>query len=85
MTKSEIRDAAARLSDWRAPSEAQAYADALMDRVGDVDFFHQAGLGFLRDAWIAASFGLARKADAVSQIVGEWPDCEQRFGEIIEQ
>jgi hypothetical protein len=85
LEKAEIRHTSAWLSNWRTPSEAQAYVDALTEQVGDVDFFTQAGLDFIRDAWLAASFGLARNADAVRLVAGEWPDCELRFGERVEQ
>lgn len=60
------------------------YADDTMDRIGSKVTFNQAGLGLLRDAWIAAKFGEIRQAEQVRLVADVWPDFELRRNERIE-
>jgi hypothetical protein len=46
------------------------------DVLGSFNFFAQGGLGFLRDAYVAAEFATARQARHVRLIDDEWPDFE---------
>ena len=49
---------------------------ATMDSLGPKNLFNQAGLAFLRDAWIAAEFGSLRNADKIRLVADIWPDFE---------
>lgn len=56
-----------------------AYAERVIDQLGDSDFFNQAGLEFVREAWIAGQFGEMRKAESVRLLSEERPDLALRF------
>jgi len=82
LSKLELAQHRAWLSEWRTPSEAAAYATAVNDVMGSADFFRQGGVEFLRDAWLAAEFGRHRQSTSV-RLVAErdlWPDFEAQDG-----
>ena len=62
-----------------------AYAERVIDQLGDSDFFNQAGLEFVRDAWIAGQFGEMRKAESVRLLSEERPDLALRFSDGREE
>jgi len=61
------------------------YVDAVNDRMGSKDFFNQAGVEFLRDAWAAGEFGALRGAGDVRLVADEWPDFELRLNGTLER
>src|SRR5579871_2601983 len=75
------------LSEWRTPGDAAAYVAAVNDAMGSADFFRQAGVEFLRDAWLAAEFGRHRQSSSVRLVPEreQWPDFETRAGEVIDE
>jgi len=87
LTKPELKQHRAWLSEWRAPDDMAAYVSAANHAMGSADFFGQGGVEFLRDAWMAAEFGRHRKSSFV-RLVPErerWPDFEARTGDAIER
>lgn len=84
LTLGEIRDHRRRLADWHSPTEMREQAERLMDQLGCEDLFNQAGLEFVREVWVAAEFGVKRRASAVRLIADARPDLALRFdgGEI---
>jgi len=81
LTKSEISDLQQRLRRWQKPAEMVELAKP----VSSIIFFNQSGLAFLRDAWVAAEFAKARKADLVRLVEDNWPDFELMVGGNIER
>jgi hypothetical protein len=81
LSKEAIERAKLSLSGWQAPDTLLVIPNSVPSSI----FHRQAGLEFLRDAWIAGEFAKARNADAVRLVSDEWPDFELRFGETIEQ
>jgi hypothetical protein len=79
ITKQEICEYRSRWSSWRSPVELKAEVDRLLDQIGGEDFFNQAGLDFIRDAWAAAEFGCGRSASQVRLHEDERPDFEIQF------
>lgn len=79
ITKQEICEYRSRWSSWRSPVELKAEVDRLRRRMGGEDFFNQAGLDFIRDAWGAAEFGCGRSASQVRLHEDERPDFEIQF------
>jgi hypothetical protein len=63
LAKSEISDLKARLAKWHTPHAVCDLYDATVRRIGSVTLFNQAGLEFLREAWLAAEFAKARKVE----------------------
>jgi hypothetical protein len=76
LTKAEIADLKAKLAEWQTPQAVSDLYDATVERIGSVTLFNQGGLAFLRDAYVAAEFAKARKADKVRLVAGTWPDFE---------
>ena len=83
LTKAERRRLRQSLGDWQAPRELLRRADALMDQLGVVELFNQAGVDFITEAWAAATFAGYRQADAVRLVkeAAGWPDFEMRMGD----
>jgi hypothetical protein len=82
LSKLELAQHRARLSEWRTPDKVAAYVTAVNDTMGSADFLGQGGVAFLRDAWLAAEFGRHRQSTSV-RLVAEsdlWPDFEARDG-----
>jgi hypothetical protein len=79
ITKQEICGYRSRWSRWRSPVELKAEVDQLRLQIGSEDFFNQAGLDFIRDAWAAAKFGCGRGASRVRLHDDERPDFEIQF------
>jgi hypothetical protein len=73
-----------KLFKWQKPKSMARLVDELMNEVGSEHLFNQGGLGFLRDAWIAAEFAKARSAEFVSLIDDVWPDFRLRIGRTEE-
>ena len=63
-----------RLLQWQSPGEMLRS----VDEIGSEALFTQAGLSFLRDAWIAGTFGTAVQASEV-RLMDRWPDFELRL------
>jgi hypothetical protein len=87
LTRAELIDHRAWLDEWRAPADMAAYVATVIGALGSADFFRQAGVEFLRDAWLAAEFGRHRQSEAVRLVAEreQWPDFEARGGSVIER
>ena len=70
----------ARLCRWQTPQDMQALVADAMDCLGSSNLFNQTGLAFLRDAWIAAEFGLSWNAETARLVTENWPDFELSAG-----
>jgi len=79
ISKQEIFEFRFRWSNWRPPGELMAEVDGLRRQIGGEDFFNQAGLNFIRDAYGAAKFGRSRNARLVRLHNDERPDFEIQF------
>ncbi len=84
LTKQQIAQHQDWVCSWRSPDHMLRYVDELTDAIGSVDFFTQAGLAFLREAWAAAKFSVACNATAVRLILDEWPDFEIEVNNSVE-
>lgn len=84
LDKAQIASLESDLTIWQSPIKMQAYLDEALHEVGSTVFFNQAGLAFLRDAWTAANFGIARNARQVRLVSDVWPDFELQMGDEIE-
>jgi hypothetical protein len=84
LEKHEIRNLKVRLAEWQPPQIMHALVSDTADFLGLDNLFNQGGLAFLRDAWIAAEFGVLRNADAVRLVSNEWPDFEVLLGGRID-
>jgi len=60
-------------------------AEELMDHMGSKDLFNQAGVGFLREAWVAGTFCNMRGLSACRLIDDHRPDFELEFRDKIER
>ena len=76
LSPEEIRELKAALAEWQTPAQMSNAASEANSQIGAEVFFNQAGLGFLRDAWVAASFGDAIGAKKVRLVADRWPDFE---------
>lgn len=85
LTRKQISDLTERLQCWNSPAAVDGILAEARKHLGPECFFRQAGLMFLRDAWIGARFGAARKALEVRLVPDEWPDFELRFSSSTEQ
>lgn len=84
LSETELDDGKRSLGEWLTLSDMKTHVDRLMHRLG-CDFFHQSGVEFIREAWVAADFGPKRGATEVRLIVEEpRPDIALCFsgGEI---
>jgi hypothetical protein len=80
LSKAEIVDLQRQLAQWQDP---QSMAE-LAKPVSSIIFFNQSGLAFLRDAYIASEFAVARKASRVRLTNDIWPDFELSIGADVE-
>jgi hypothetical protein len=87
LTETELTHHRGWLSDWHSPADVAAYVSAVNHAMSPADFFSQGGVGFLRDAWLAAEFGRHRQSSAVRLVPEreQWPDFEARDGDVIER
>ncbi len=78
LLKPELSENRNLLAQWRTPGEMAAKVAEIGDTLGARDFFTQAGLEFLRDAWVAAQFGRHRQSTKVRLVADheQWPDFE---------
>lgn len=76
LTRNEITELKMRLAEWQAPAEMANVVKDATHRLGSINLFNQAGLAFLRDAWIAAEFGNIRQAEQGRLVADTWPDFE---------
>jgi hypothetical protein len=60
------------------------YVEDINDYMDSKDFLTQAGIEFLRDAWIGSRFAIQRGAELVRLVMDEWLDFEIRSGARIE-
>ena len=65
MTADEIKESKKQLEMWLPFSEMRKHVDRLMEKLGDEDLFNQAGIGFIREAWVASVFGGKRYASMI--------------------
>jgi hypothetical protein len=73
----------AELLDWRPPSAFRSRVEEIVRPLPRRIFFGQAGLAFLRDAWIAGRFADVLSSHMVRLIPDERPDFEiQTAGQI---
>ncbi|BCK75514.1 hypothetical protein AA0242T_1195 [Acetobacter aceti NRIC 0242] len=89
LKKNDIKRHRYWLSNWHTPEEVTSYIDPIIQHIGSVDFFNQAGLTFLHEAWLAAEFGEIRNIAKVRLVneSHEWPDfeaCDHHSVEPIE-
>ena len=71
----EIKSLRACFAKWQTPQHMRSVLDETRDRHGP-PVFTLSGLGFIRDAWIAAEFGEARSVEKLRLINDNWPDFE---------
>src|SRR5260370_41946575 len=74
--RDEIKQHRAWLNQWRCPADMGACVEKLMNHVGDDALFTQAGLDFIRNAWGAAKFGIAREVVKVRLVDDNCPHFE---------
>jgi len=75
----------AELSDWTQPLAFGRHADEIVHSVHRDIFFNQAGLTFLRDAWIASRVAYALSPESVRLVPDARPDFEIRSTGEIQQ
>lgn len=80
LDKKEIRELKNRLSEWQSPHAMLYLTNDAIDDMGDMNFFNQPGLEFLRESWIAAKFAMGRNAEEARLILDTQPDFELRVG-----
>ncbi len=80
------------LVDWQTELSQWTISDAFRTRIDNLahdiprnTFFRQAGLTFLRDAWIASRVASALSSDKVRLLASERPDFEVQIGGHILQ
>jgi hypothetical protein len=80
LTTKERRESRRLLGTWHSPSEMRGLVQSVMDKLGNVELFNQAGVDFITEAWVAADFGEKRSATAVRLIIeANRPDIALRF------
>ncbi|WP_370205309.1 hypothetical protein [Bradyrhizobium diazoefficiens] len=89
---SKIRIPKTTLEEWRAELSIWTGADAFRNRVDEIvrplareTFFGQAGLAFLRDAWVAGRVATAFSCDLVRLSPTQRPDFEIQTDGLIQQ
>ncbi len=73
------------LSQWTTPEAFRVRIDKLAHDIPRSIFFRQAGLTFLREAWIASRVASALSSDMVRLIASERPDFEIQIDDHILQ
>jgi hypothetical protein len=73
------------LSDWAPPLAFRSRVDEVVHSVDRNVFFSQAGLTFLRDAWIASRVACALSPESVRLVLDARPDFEIRSAGEIQQ
>jgi hypothetical protein len=73
------------LSDWTQPLAFRRRVDEIVHSVHRDIFFSQAGLTFLRDAWIASRVAYALSPESVRLVPDARPDFEIRSAGEIQQ
>ncbi|MBF0620953.1 MAG: hypothetical protein HQL54_03420 [Magnetococcales bacterium] len=76
LSKIEIQKLESKLSTWFQPKDMLTCFRQISNDIGSEVFFNQAGLAFLRDAYIGAKFGKIRNANKVRLITENQPDFE---------
>ena len=78
LTTAQIKQYKKLLSTVNSPATMLNKVEQFIEEIGDVDFFTQPGLAFLRDAWIAAKFAKSRNASTIRLLAldSDWPDFE---------
>lgn len=84
LTSDEAAKLKLQLVQWQPPAAMSQLVEGAITRIGSTNFFNQAGIGFLRDGWIASHFGMIRNADDIRLIQDTWPDLQMRAGKQIE-
>lgn len=75
----------AELSEWTTSSAFRERIDEISHSVPRRTFFRQAGLSFLRDAWIASRVAAALSSESVRLVSDERPDFEIKCMGRIDQ
>jgi hypothetical protein len=75
----------AELEQWTVASAFRDRVDAILQPIPRLTFFSQAGLAFLRDAWIASRVASALQSNLVRLFAGQRPDFEIRTAGCIQQ
>lgn len=83
--KQTIESWRAELTDWTSPGAFRNRVDEIVRPLPRRIFFGQAGLAFLRDAWIAGRFADALSSNMVRLFPGERPDFEIQAAGRIQQ
>src|SRR5271154_6179475 len=73
------------LSEWMKPSAFRERIDEIADSIPRRTFFRQAGLTFLREAWIASRVADSMPSGAVRLVSSVRPDFEIRSSGQIHQ
>lgn len=73
------------LSDWMDADAFRLRVDQIIRPLSRQVFFGQAGLAFLRDAWIAARAATALSSDLVRLVSADRPDFEIQIDGEIQQ
>jgi hypothetical protein len=85
LSKEQIKNSKSNLQKWYTPEEMESYLREANACVDSESFFNQAGLEFLRDAYVAAKVANLRGAKAVRLIAANNPDFEIRFADGTEK
>lgn len=85
LSKQKIRELQEELTMWTAPIAFRERVDEIVLSLRREVFFGQAGLAFLRDAWIASRVASALLPEKVRLVCEERPDFEFCSGGMIEQ
>lgn len=77
LTSYELAESLSRLQEWQTPVTMLDYANSLMDVLDTQHLFNQAGLNFLFEAWIGATFASIKFPNCQIRLLREdWPDFE---------
>ncbi len=85
LSRAEILKHKMWLAEWHVPEKMKHYVNDVNNYMGSKDFVNQAGIEFLRDAWVAAEFADLRVVRKVRLVADEWPDFELQISNRIDQ
>jgi hypothetical protein len=83
--KQTVNDWKNQLSDWTAPDAFRQRVDHICQSIPRTTFFKQAGLTFVRDAWIGARVADALSTEAIRLVPTHRPDFEIRWADRVLQ
>jgi len=85
IAKATLNDWQSELSNWTDVESFRHRVDEINNSISRSIFFRQAGLAFLRDAWIASRVAAALSSDLVRLAPAERPDFEVQTSGSIKQ